>query len=402
MTEQSVKGEVPGYLLEWAGLSGPARVLRAARDRLERRKLGPRATIAIELSGTERGDVGRLLTADWARSDAPVPTRTLRQELARHGCTLDGLLIAVGGPLRDRPAETAAHHAALATQRRDALDMLRELLGPVADDIRPAVDAALLRWVIRRRPPIERAEAVAAVVAKLPSEGDGVLLPVLAAGVAQDAHALDKTRPLGRAVARFLAVRAALDRAAAGGPSVAGVLADLTDPVATAEDWRAAWTAGGVACDTVSSQVLVLNLPLVGDAAAVRLCEVARGEPLWLTLRSLTGTLSLAGRGDVFVCENPSVVEAAADRLGSASAPLVCTFGRPGVAALRLLQALAPSVQLRLRADGDRAGWSIVNGLLNRFDRAERWRMPDGFAGFEEEILGALLDDLSEMPPDGA
>ena len=121
-----------------------------------------------------------------------------------------------------------------------------------------------------------------------------------------------------------------------------------------------------------------------------------------LTLRSLTGTLSLAGRGDVFVCENPSVVEAAADRLGSASAPLVCTFGRPGVAALRLLQALAPSVQLRLRADGDRAGWSIVNGLLNRFDRAERWRMPDGFAGFEEEILGAHLDDLSEMPPDGA
>jgi len=391
-----VTGEsVPEYLLDWARLSGPARVLLAARDRAERRQLGPRSSIAVDLTGPERREVGRLLTAGWAQSDAPVPTRTLRQELVKHGCTLEELLVALGGPLQDRPAETAERRATLAIERRGALDLLRGLLGAVPEEESPTVDDALLRWVIRRRPPGERAESVAAVVAKLPSPGDGMLLPVLAAGVAQDAHALDKTRPLGRAIARFLALRAALDRTADQGLSVADVLADLIDPVSTAEGWRAAWAAGGVACDTVSSQVLVLNLALVGDAAAVRLCRVAHGEPVWLTLRSLTGTLGLAAPGDVFVCENPSVVGAAADRLGSASAPLVCTFGRPGVAALRLLEALAPSAKLRIRADGDRAGWSIVNGLLTRFDRAERWRMPDGFAGFEEEVLDELLDDLS-------
>ena len=65
------------------------------------------------------------------------------------------------------------------------------------------------------------------------------------------------------------------------------------------------------------------------------------------------------------------------------------------MAALRLLEALAPAAQLRIRADGDRTGWSIVEGLLDRFLDAERWRMPDGFTGFEEEVLDALLDDLS-------
>jgi hypothetical protein len=45
----------------------------------------------------------------------------------------------------------------------------------------------------------------------------------------------------------------------------------------------------------VSSQVLALNLPLPGDAAAVRLCRAAASEPVWLTLRSLTGELSCPG-----------------------------------------------------------------------------------------------------------
>lgn len=127
---------------------------------------------------------------------------------------------------------------------------------------------------------------------------------------------------------------------------------------------------------------------------AVRLCRAAPGEPVWLTLRSLAGRLALARPGAVFVCENPSVVEAAADRLGSASAPLVCTFGRPGLAALRLLDALHPSATLRVRADGDVAGRSIVASLLDRYPAAERWRFPDGFSVFEEEILEELISDL--------
>ena len=35
--------------------------------------------------------------------------------------------------------------------------------------------------------------------------------------------------------------------------------------------------------------MLVLNLPLVGEAAAVRQCAASPNEPTWLTLRALRG-----------------------------------------------------------------------------------------------------------------
>lgn len=385
---------VPSYLLEWAQRKGPAAVLRIARDRLERHRLGPRAVITADLTAEERRDVGRLLKAGWAASEDPVPTQVLRKELRSHGCSLEELLVATTGPLRDLPAEEAERRTDAALERRAGLDQLVALLGPVPPDALPAVEVALGRWVIRRRPALERADAVAEVVSALPDPSEPVLLSVLAARVARDAHALDKSHPLGRAVARFLALRA-LVRMATPDADLEALLTEFEDPVRSGEEWRAAWSAGDVACDAISSQVLVLNLPLVGNAPAVRLCRAAPGEPIWLTLRSLTGELALARPSGVFVCENPSIVEAAADRLGQASAPLVCTFGRPGVAALRLLDALHASASLRVQADGDITGWSITEGLLNRYTNAKRWRMPDGFSAFEEELLDELIDDLS-------
>ncbi len=384
---------IPDYLIEWAQSRGPEKVLRVARDRIERHRLGSRSSISVDLTEPERREVGRLLKAGWAPSGDPVPTRVLRQELESHGCTLEQLLVATTGPLRDLPAEEAGRRTEVSRDRRTALDQLIELLGTVPAEARPAVEEALVRWVIRRRPPRDRVNAVAGVVVMLPDTDHPVLLSVLAARVAKDAHALDKSRPLGRAVARFLALRATVEQARSEA-ELGATLAGFVDPIRSAEGWRAAWSAGGVACDAISSQVLVLNLPLAGDASAVRLCRAAPGEPVWLTLRSLTGTLALAGSCTIFVCENPSVVEASADRLGSASAPLVCTFGRPGLAALRLLDALYPCATLRVRADGDATGWSIISSLIDRFPDAKRWRMPDGFAAFEEEILDDLIHDL--------
>lgn len=390
---------IPDYLIEWARSGGPSKVLRVARDRIERHRLGGRSSISVELSEPERREVGQLLKAGWAPSGDPVPTKVLRQELESHGCTLEELLVATTGPLRDRVAEDAGRRAEASRDRRAALDQLSELLGTVPAETRSAVEEALVRWVIRR-PDRDWANAVARVVAALPDAGHPVLLAVLAARVAGDAHALDKSRPLGRAAARFLALRATVEQAGPGAELVA-TLAGFVDPLRSADDWRAAWSAGGIACDSISSQVLVLNLPLVGDASAVRLCQVAPGEPVWLTLRSLAGTLALTEPRTVFVCENPSVVEASADRLGSESAPLVCTFGRPGLAALRLLDALYPSATLRVRADGDAIGWNIIGGLIDRFPGAERWRMPDGFAAFEEEILDDLIHDLRAITAAG-
>ena len=73
----------------------------------------------------------------------------------------------------------------------------------------------------------------------------------------------------------------------------------------------------GIDCDPVSSRVLVLNLPHDGDAPCARLAQAAGPEPLLLTLRSLTGSFRMAvPASDVYVCENPSVLIAAADQLG--------------------------------------------------------------------------------------
>ncbi|WP_338572893.1 DUF2399 domain-containing protein [Arachnia propionica] len=101
-----------------------------------------------------------------------------------------------------------------------------------------------------------------------------------------------------------------------------------------------------------------------------------------------------AGRGaEVFVCENPTVLEAAADRHGAASRPLVCTFGLPSQAAWELLLGLG-DVRCHVRADGDVVGWRIVNQLRDRLPGAFTWRMPEGCTAYEEELLEDLLSDL--------
>lgn len=381
--------ELPYFLIQWAHEPGPRKVLDAARARLEFGRLGPRSVLDPPLTRAERTQVGRLMPPSWVLSDAAVHTRELRDGLATHGVRIEDLLVALHGPLRDLPLERRAARASAAADRAEGVARLRGLLheetvavGAAADpDLNhdEAMDTALLRWVLRRAPARERADAVTRVVQNLPSTGD-VGLPVLAARLFGDAHALDRSEPLGRAVARFLALRAGLS--------------DFSDPMDSPNAWRAAWASGGVTCDTVSSQALVLNLPLVGDAPAVAWCSATPGEPTWLTLRSLQGAFGLATPEDVFVCENPSIVEAAATAFGAHTRPLVCTFGRPSTAFWTLLHGLAPEASLRVRADGDPAGWSIVHSIRATFSDAVAWRMPEDQTAYEEELLDELLEDL--------
>ncbi|NLE96905.1 MAG: hypothetical protein GX596_02810, partial [Propionibacterium sp.] len=258
---------IPDYVLAWARAPGPAKALRLIRERHENGRLGVRARVEAGLTSSERVEVGRFLEADWAPSGRPLMVQRLREGLAANGVGLEELLEAVGGPLVDRRAERAAARDARAAERAERAAMVER----VVDEAEAA--------------PVEH-------------------LAVLAARLFADSHALDRSAVLGRAVARRLAERAATDER------------PYVDPVLDASAWRDAWASVGVLCDAVSAQVLVLNLPLVGDATAVRLAAVA-GEPVWLTLRSLAGTLALAGGvGEVFVCENPAIVEAAADRFG--------------------------------------------------------------------------------------
>jgi uncharacterized protein (TIGR02679 family) len=141
----------------------------------------------------------------------------------------------------------------------------------------------------------------------------------------------------------------------------------------------------------------VLNLRLIGDAACVQLSNAAGQEPLWLTLRSMAGRFS-AEAADVYVCENPSVLIAAADALGARTHPLICTSGRPSAAAIRLLGFLAAAgATVHVRADDDTVGQEIVTGLSASISTARPWRYelrPPTVPRYEEQDLEALLHDL--------
>jgi len=140
---------------------------------------------------------------------------------------------------------------------------------------------------------------------------------------------------------------------------------------------------------------------------------------------------------DVFVCENPTIAEAAADALGPACPPLACTDGIASGAALDLLAGLATAgCTIHARADFDPAGFTITDQVLSVTPGALSWRFnartyaeecglsghhdaPDGLAAavaglrvvhdfarspvHEERVLALLLSDLAAGagPADG-
>jgi uncharacterized protein (TIGR02679 family) len=263
----------------------------------------------------------------------------------------------------------------------------------------PAVAGGLLRQALE----IDR---------QLPARG--LPLAELAAAVTGDSHALDPGTPLGTIGVRI-----------AAGQSGAAAW-DST------EAWRDAWASAGVLCDELSAPVLTLNLRGDGQALtdrALRLHAEA-GEPYRLTTRQLLReppTFAPAAAPTVHVCENPTVVAAAANRLGTAGAPLVCIEGQPRTAARVLLGLLtAAGVRLAYHGDFDWAGIQIANVVMRRHGAAP-WRFSSadyrtarggrplhgdpvaavwdpelqaamlevGRAVHEEEVLDVLLGDLA-------
>jgi hypothetical protein len=70
---------------------------------------------------------------------------------------------------------------------------------------------------------------------------------------------------------------------------------------------------------------------------------------------------------------------------------------RPSLSAAQL-QALSATARLHVRADGDSVGWSIVNLLLAELPNASLWRMPQGLAAYEEELLEDLIQGVRLDP----
>ena len=90
----------------------------------------------------------------------------------------------------------------------------------------------------------------------------------------------------------------------------------------------------------------------------------------------------LAPGAEIFVCENPRVVEAATD--AACQRPLVCTSGNPATTVLALLDALtAAGARLAYRGDFDWPGIAMANRLIGMY-QATTWRM--SATDYEEHV----------------
>ena len=400
MADGSGVPALPEGLRDWAALDGARLVLDAVRQRAARSQHTERGVLRLALTAEQRRDVGRLLGTRWEVSGRAVRLQDVAAAAGEHGLTVRGLVEALDGAPVVASREVRERRQVDVAERRQAA---RQVL------LAGGVPAAVADGWLAEQPAAAYTGGELTVVVDqvrrvwpaLPGpEGTPVRLATLAATSLSDAHALDADRPAGRAVARLAA-------AAWDGPA---------RPQRSRQDWRRAWRAAGVLCDEVSSRVLVLNLELSGTAPAVALCAAARGEPVWLTLRALAGEWTARAAGPVFVCENPSIVEAAADVLGAGCAPLVCTDGNPSTAATELLRGLAAAgCRLRVRADFDPAGLGIVHRIRELATGSSTWRfdgesyasvagVPGATAAFdrgtlpvpvhEEALLPVLLADL--------
>jgi uncharacterized protein (TIGR02679 family) len=347
------------------GAPGYARLLAAVRARVEAAGDAARSVTLEEMDPEQRDAVAGLLGLRRApegrfRLDLERLDQALRESAV--AASLREVLEAFGGPLRDRPAE-----------RRNARGERERMWSDAQQACRADGSDDLWHWLERLRATggLTRAAGAAdvepgvlleqalTVARALPACGD--LLAVFAARITGDPHALDTGTPLGGLVLQ-----------------AAAVLAGTGEVPTSAAGRRALWREVGIDCDALSSDVLALGLrPQPVGWVAKQLRESAdAGEPRRLTLREVKGaSLRVDAGTPVYVCENPSIVEGAADALGSRTRALVCVEGVPSTAALELLRGLAAGgARLLAHADFDWAGVRIA-GQLAAVAGAAPWRM---------------------------
>lgn len=310
----------------------------------------------------QREAIDRLLGRVPSRGGTvTVPLDSL-EDLLRHSQICRHLSEAVElltGPVRNLRAERSDLEL-----RWDQLHSTATSRLAARPEFQPWLDGLRASGALRRYG-VQRAETLLHqaidVMNRLPAKG--VSLPELAAASTGNAHALDPNTSLGALVMR-----------------AAAMLGGVTS-WDHAEARRDAWAGAGVLCDELSAPVLTLGLrahnrSVTGDA--LRLYADA-GEPTFLSLRQLLKSPPIFSRdcvGEVaFICENPTVVSAAASSLKQQSAPLICTQGQPTTGIHVLLRQLtAAGIRLHYHGDFDWPGVQMANAIIHRHN-ARPWRM---------------------------
>lgn len=179
-------------------------------------------------------------------------------------------------------------------------------------------------------------------------------LPVFAARLTGDPHALDGDRPLGRLL--FFGLHH---------------MYRLSETEYGAERRKILFSRAGLEEDDVSSNVIVAGLQVrPGDPREpVFTASAVATSPLLLPLRFLeqpTGWLPAA----VYTMENPAVFSAILDFAGAGIEipALVCTSGQPSVAALKLLDQLVEAgCTICYGGDFDPRGLEIGQRFVERY-----------------------------------
>lgn len=355
--------------------AGLARLWDTARRRLERNGRAISSS-RIELDNLDAVELDSICALLGQRRPAEPKLRIRMDDLdsalrdAGYDGGLLGTLEAIIGPIADRPAARAADLEARTALWSAAASHPANRIDGVSD------------WIdsLRRRGRVTRFAAddpiqllldaldtIQSVTAP-DSIDDGRVLPltVLAATSFGDAHALDPDPPLG------------------------ALVADGICRLAGTEDVRAAWQTFGIQLDQVNSSALTYMLP--GRPESILAAAKSHCQPLRITHRMLDFDLGLDVEAidQVWVCENPTIVVLAADRLGPSCRPMICTDGMPASVTSRLLAHLrSRGCELLVHADLDAGGVAIVSHLINRLD-ATPWRMTEH--DYTEALTGPTTD----------
>ena len=392
---------------------GLDRLWRASREAWERNGSLAGNAVLHDLSETEALEISGLLGKRRplrAHTTARLPLIEIDNALRTFAMPLTDWLEQSGGNLvhrRQERANAASAKTAMWNEVNKRAVGVRSDLQLVIEDFQrtglPRRLAGGNEW-----PLLEQTLDVLEAVLALERPCD---IAVLAARHCGDAKALNTGNPIGTLVVRALAL-----------------LAEETPP-ADGESRRQLWEQHGVVCNPLSSTVLTLNVRLDGDDFLARSLALSShaGEPRVLTLRELGQAPGRVTNRRFYICENPTVVAAAAHRLGKRSAPLICTDGQPKTAATLLLTQLASAgFRLTYHGDFDWPGIQICNLVMQRHGAAP-WRfdarhysartgkidlkglavvaswdadltpqmLRTGKAIHEEQVLDELLTDLS-------
>ncbi|MDY7087556.1 MAG: TIGR02679 family protein [Actinomycetota bacterium] len=380
---------------------GWRRLLAAARRSLERS--GGSLAGTVSLTAPDDAERHVVIGVTGVHRPAGVSRVTVRlseiDAFLRNAHDID--LPSAVGPFRDRPAERAtlaeAREAMLtlaAASRYAGRPWFEEWIGSLRRD-------GTLTRMTRSGPLFSR---VLTALDALPVGAEPI--PVFAERVLGDTKAL-ADGPIRGLVLRALAAWHQLK------------------PPTGAEQERALWEMAGLVTDDLASQVLVLNLPGTGGLLGDWLSSAAMAHvPFRVTLHQLRLLPLALPAPEIYVCENPAVLRAAA---GQATAPLICTEGVPSVAVHALLASRTAGTVIRWRNDFDWTGVRLTAAALARYPDAVPWRMSGadylaadpiglpltgvpatspwdhtlteamtgtGRSVMEERLIGTLLDDL--------